>query len=851
MPADNNNDSPENKAAAPSRAKAESLLAQIAALSNKTLPPLLRTMFDHADTTLFEMAEKTGETDPKESPYLKTMRELRNNRVELETGFYQEIARSFETALLPSGGASKKEEDEPEFSFDIDSLSLVEDENLEGSLAAQKLVDRLRSRNQNLFNTIDKRLAHLLLPHNGNSHDFPATPETVCNAFSKSVGNIELEQKVRQIIFKLFEVHVINELAGFYEELNELLAAGGILPDIQTNRPWRNQVVQRSAPVRPAAQEQAATTSGDVDAGIGGSTGGSAAPQGGAGGVSASGTSTQSNVATVGTGAGAPQGGATSVAPDVMSAAASANTADVATAGEIDTSLMNNLQSLLNFQGSNAVVPIQPNTSVAPGAAITQVQPAQLLTGLTGLQHQQPISGSAIDSASLKQMLAGTLQTDSNGTVGFQNRESMLIDMIAMLFEFILEDTTIPEAAKNQIARLQIPMVKAALIDESFLAKKANPARQLLNRLAQACAVLEKKGSEDSPLLQAVIKVVDTITEQFESDMSIFEQQLNYLTTVLEQQDKEEEQVSERITNAKSKREEELRERKRIEDSVRLRLSTVGASAPIRNLLETTWQKVLVHTGIKHGTDSELWLQRNDFIDKLIESLKPRETKEERRNLMLLIPQVVGTLRKGMLEAGFSEEAIQQVLKMIEPMHMAIITHKESGDAIAEKARKHHAMEKALDAMEAEMSNLDQMLESLDGSLLEADYVSEEAPIPAELLEDVTLSHEEPLSPDDLPDDEYIETVRNMEIGQMVILHDKSDQPVRCKLSWKSDLLGEYVFTNWRHKVVAERTLNGLAVDLFRGKLELLQEASILERALGKVMTGLKQQQPQPGNSPA
>lgn len=849
MPANESGSSPESTAAAPSRAKAESLLAQIAALSNKTLPPLLRTMFDQADSTLFTMAEEAGETNPQESPFLKTMRELRNNRIEIETGFYQEIARSFDTALLPSGGsAEKKESEAPEFNFDIDSLSLVEDENLEGSLAVQKLVDRLRGRNPNLFGTIDKRLAHLLTPHNGHSHDFPATPDTVFSAFSKSLGNIELDRQIRQIIFKLFEIHVVNELDKFYDALNTLLADGGILPDIQTNRPWRGQVVQRG----PTSRASAAQPSGDGQAvntdGGGSGGGGGAFAGGGGGGYAASG-------APAGSGMGGGGNAPVSPAPQGAAVASSGGGSSVGTAvaGEVDTSLLSNLQSLLNFQGNTAVVPIQPGATVAPGTAITQVQPAQLLTGLTGLQHQQVSvtgTGTAIDSASLKNMLAGTLQTDSSGTVGFQHRESMLIDMIAMLFEFILEDTTIPESAKNQISRLQIPMVKAALLDESFLAKKANPARQLLNRLAQASSILERKGSDNSPLLQAIIKVVDTITDQFESDMSIFEQQLNYLTSVLEQQDKEEEQVSEQITNVKSRREQELRERKRIDDSIRLRLSTVETSAPIRNLLETTWHKVLLHTGITHGTDSELWQQRNAFIDKLIESLKPREDKEARRQLMMLIPQIVGALRKGMLEAGFSDEAIQQVLKVIEPMHMAIITHSDTGDAIAEKARKHHAMEKALDAMEAEMSHLDEMLESLDGSLLDADYVSEEAPIPAELLEDVTLAHEQPLSPADLPDDEYIETVRNMEIGQMVILHDKDNQPVRAKLSWKSDLLGEYVFTNWRHKVVAERTLNGLAADLFRGKLELLQESSILERALGKVMTGLKQTS-QPGSATA
>ncbi len=808
MPASDNTGSPESKAAAPSRAKAESLLAQIAALSNKTLPPLIRTMFDHADGTLFEMAEKAGETNPQDSPYLQTMRELRNNRIEIEAGFYGEIARSFETALLPSGGKKEGRSEEQAFDFDIDSLSLVEDENLEGSLAVQKLVDRLRGRNQNLFSAIDKRLTHLLTPYNGNSHEFPATPETVCGAFSKALATLELERQIRQIIFKLFEIHVIRELDGFYTELNGVLTDGGILPEVQTNRPWRGQVVQNNTAPRSAVTQNAQPTPNNPTATAGTAASGRAVSQESSGGVETT-----------------PQGATLSGA-------------------DIDSSLLASLQSLLSLQNNAGVIPIQPGAMVAPGTAINQVQPAQLLTGLTGLQHQQPVGGGAIDSASLKTMLAGSLQTAGSGTVGFQNRESMLIDMIAMLFEFILEDSNIPESAKAQISRLQIPMVKAALIDESFLAKKANPARQLLNRLAQASATLERQGSENSPLLEAVIKVVDTITDQFENDMSIFEQQLNYLTTALEQQNEEEEQVSERISEAKAKKEEEIRKYKRIEDAVRLRLSTVQAAAPIRNLLESTWWKVLVYTGIKHGTDSELWQQRNDFIDKLIESLKPREGKDEQRKLMQLIPLVIGTLRKGMLEAGFSEEAIHQVLKVIEPMHMAIITNKDTGDAIAEKARKHHAMEKALDSMESEMSNLDEMLANLDGSLLDDDYVSEEAPIPVELLEDVTLSHEEPISPDDLPDDEYIEKIRNLEIGQMVILHDRDNQPVRSKLSWKSDLLGEYVFTNWRHKVVAERTLNGLAVDLYHGKLELLPEESILERALGKVMTGLKQQQP-------
>jgi len=830
MPTSDDTGSPEKKPAPPSRAKAEALVAQIAALSNRYVPPLLRTMFDQADSKLFEMAAESGETNPQESPHLKTMRELRTSRVDIETRFYQEIAHSYETALMPEG--NKTADKEEEFSFDIDSLSLVEDENLEESIAARKLADKLRGKQQSLFDAIDKRLEHLLLTHNGNSHDFPAVPESICGAFSKAIGALELEEPVRVIILKLFEEHVVNELGPFYEELNSLLASEGILPDIQTNKPWRNQVVQRAS--APAQAAQAPASEGPPGA----------APGAGTGAQPASAPAQAQGAAAVGAAANVAGG----------TAAAAGGAAQVDTAGasaEVDTALLSVLQNLLNAPGGTGLVPIQPGASIPPDTQLTAVQPAQLLSGLTGLQQQAPVTtgGAAIDSAALKTLLAGNLQAGGDSTFGFQHRESMLIDVISMLFEFILEDTTIPEVAKAQIGRLQIPMVKAALIDESFLAKKANPARQLLNRLAQASAALDRTSGQESPLLQAIIHVVNAITDEFESDMSIFERQLHYLTEALETQHDEDEQIIEQISGVKSKREEDIRSNRRIKDAVRLKLSAVDAPAPVRNLIDSTWRKVLEQTGRKYGMESEQWQERNDFVARLIDSLKPRDDKDERRKLMQTIPLIVGTLRKAMLDSGFGEEAIQQVLKVIEPMHMAIITHVDTGDAIAEKARKHHAMEKALDTMQAEMSHLDEMLESLDGSLLDADYVStEELPLPEELFEESSVSHEEAISPDDLPDDEFIEAVRNLQIGQVVVLRDNNGNPVRGKLSWKSDLLGEYVFTNWRHKVVGERTLNSLAADLFQGRLEILEDASILERALGKVMGGLGSQQAAQGS---
>jgi hypothetical protein len=61
-----------------------------------------------------------------------------------------------------------------------------------------------------------------------------------------------------------------------------------------------------------------------------------------------------------------------------------------------------------------------------------------------------------------------------------------VINLIAMVFECILEDRNVPDSLKALIARLQIPMLKVAVLDKSFFSRTSHPARRLLNEIAEA-----------------------------------------------------------------------------------------------------------------------------------------------------------------------------------------------------------------------------------------------------------------------------------------------------------------------------------------------------------------------------
>jgi hypothetical protein len=55
------------------------------------------------------------------------------------------------------------------------------------------------------------------------------------------------------------------------------------------------------------------------------------------------------------------------------------------------------------------------------------------------------------------------------------------IDLVGMLFEFILEDRNLPAEMQVLLARLQIPYLKAAILDRKMFAHRQHPARRLLD----------------------------------------------------------------------------------------------------------------------------------------------------------------------------------------------------------------------------------------------------------------------------------------------------------------------------------------------------------------------------------
>ncbi|MEO8753407.1 MAG: DUF1631 family protein, partial [Casimicrobiaceae bacterium] len=64
--------------------------------------------------------------------------------------------------------------------------------------------------------------------------------------------------------------------------------------------------------------------------------------------------------------------------------------------------------------------------------------------------------------------------------------DRITMDVVGLLFDYIFRDPSIPATMRDQFGKLQVPVVKAALLDRRFFSDKDHPARQLLDHLSEA-----------------------------------------------------------------------------------------------------------------------------------------------------------------------------------------------------------------------------------------------------------------------------------------------------------------------------------------------------------------------------
>ncbi len=257
------------------------------------------------------------------------------------------------------------------------------------------------------------------------------------------------------------------------------------------------------------------------------------------------------------------------------------------------------------------------------------------------------------------------LRQVANGTL-----DHMVIDVIGTLFDQILSDPKVPPQMARQIARLQLPVLRAALGDPSFFSSRRHPVRRFVNRIASLAAAYDDFAAADAKrFLQHIKALVQDIVDGDFDRMDVYERKLDELEHFVATAVREEVQSDDDPVEVVEEKETELRLVLRYAAQLQSELEQLEGPDFVREFLIETWSQVLMRAVRKHGAGSEAFTRLRAIARDLFMSVQPKGTPEQRKDFLATLPRLMKGLNEGMDLIAWPDSARKAFFGLLLPAH--------------------------------------------------------------------------------------------------------------------------------------------------------------------------------------
>jgi hypothetical protein len=486
------------------------------------------------------------------------------------------------------------------------------------------------------------------------------------------------------------------------------------------------------------------------------------------------------------------------------------------------------------------------------------------------LARQQPgvARGVAPQQMDVLRVLNQLLQQKlPNQAVSIGQVDDDAINLVSMLFQFILEDRNLAAAMKGLIARLQIPILKVAMLDKSFFGTGGHPARKLLNEVANASLGWAPNGeAERDPFYTKVEGVVRGIIDNFVDDVSVFQEALTDFIAFVEMDRRRASLVEQRTVDAEGGRAKSELARATVQQALDAKVAGRPLPAVVTRLLQEGWSNVMFLICLKEGTDGESWQRALQTVDDLLASVSPVESLADRARLLRTLPTLLKHLRSGLNKIGFNPFDLNLLFSELEQIHLQRLKKEETADLVAvapvaavaavvevaapqagsaqlREIPKPEPIPRSLDEVLSDrraQGEAQDELEDLDRELAEPFGEPDAEPAAAvaaapDQREPAVAASEPPIG------SALLARVDRLQVGGWVEFHQAGGKVLRCRLAAIIRATGKYIFVNRAGVKVAENNREGLARACQLGELNVLEEGRLFDRALESVIGNLRE----------
>jgi hypothetical protein len=385
--------------------------------------------------------------------------------------------------------------------------------------------------------------------------------------------------------------------------------------------------------------------------------------------------------------------------------------------------------------------------------------------------------------------------------------DAVLVDAVATLFDAVFDEATIPDRLKAQIARLQIPVLKAAMLDRNFFSQSNHPVRRMLDAIA-TLAVHLPDNEAGNARLEAISQLVSRVLENFEKDIAVFESaaaELEAMGTLLEdtleetvdaglQQDIAQLQQSERAELAPVI----------VHDFINRALKEQPVVDALREFLRRDWAQLLTRDYINEGEAGAHFNSHVETMRELVWSVQSKADMDARLMLVRILPGLLKRLREGVAEIELPQKLSDRFFATLVILH-------------ANAVRPNAQPVPLPDITPEEI----------------------EALVPSPAADEAAVAAPAPTAPE--MEDEFTLRARALNKGDWIEFHYDDGTFRWARLGWASSIKNTYLFSDQDGMNSFSISLHRLADKLRRGEAVLVERKSITESAFGKLMNLFRQ----------
>ncbi|MBI3285737.1 MAG: DUF1631 family protein, partial [Burkholderiales bacterium] len=374
--------------------------------------------------------------------------------------------------------------------------------------------------------------------------------------------------------------------------------------------------------------------------------------------------------------------------------------------------------------------------------------------------------------------------------------EQHTLALLSQVFDSVFRNQAIPEQIKDLIAVLQVPVLKAALMDSEFFFQESHPARRLIELLSRYSLDWDENKGQQDPLFQTMQRNVHRVQQEFDQQIALFDEVVTDLENFIRQEEAAAEEALQAPIKTALKKEKIKQANIAATHEVAMRVGSGEVVAFVETFLENRWTKVLT---LAYSVKDEKPQAVDDAVktmDDLIWSVKPKINLQQRQELLNRLPAILARLNKWLSLIKWEDADRVQFFADLAACHASIV---RAPLDLSPERQVEIAVEVAQKAAERRLARRAEV---------EAKGVAEAAP------------------------DEFAATVAGLERGVWLQLTGKNGVVSKVRLAWVSPMRSLYIFTTSQKEQTFSVAAEELELAFREQRAQLLMLDKVVDRAL-------------------